>query len=109
MDRVNSEIAAKRRTFRIIEGTRFREAYDQACTPCRNKAEELVKSDNQNGLDRWIGEQLKQVHAEKNIRQLREVGRRLGVPNYNRLSKGILLSEIVRYEEIAGRTKEIAP
>jgi hypothetical protein len=107
MDRVNSEIAAKRRTLRIVEGPRFREAYDNACTPCRNKAEDLAKINDQPGLERWIGEQLKVDHAEKNIRQLREVGRRLGVPNYNRLSKGVLLSEIARYEEIAGR--KVAP
>lgn len=58
-----------------------------------------IKDCNKYLIENWIRNQRQRIYNEMSLRELRQIGRKLCIPYYARLSKAILLSEISQYEE----------
>ncbi len=99
MDDVSKSLAAHRRVLRLVESIRFYQAYNAACEKCRNDMTEIIARNDDDALNLWIRDQLNQRYSGMGIRELRETGKKFGIPNYCRLPKPVLLSEIVKHAE----------
>lgn len=103
LENLNESIASRRRTLRILESPRFQHAYKKSSPGEKLKVTALVSTDDQEGIEDWVRDQLHQEYTEMTSRELREAGRQFGIPYYAKLPKATLLSEILAHARAAGR------
>lgn len=82
-------------TKREFEGV-FESLTDQEKLKVRN----LVFLASHEALKIWFRSKLHQDLGDKNVRELREIASTLKVPDYTRLPKSLLLSEIMRLRNV---------
>lgn len=93
-EKVRTEINGLRATLRLLESEKFQIAYMKADKEQKEALLKLLDSKDLLALQKLI---FKLTHGhlwEKNIRDLRELGRRNRVLNYGRLSRDELLNEL---------------
>ena len=65
---------------------------------------DIVERGDRKELNRWIREHPSLNLGERPFRNLREIGRKIGIKNYSRLSKTELIAAIIKKETSYGQT-----
>ena len=80
---------------RLVSTDEFEAAYLQADATGQDAVLELIKKENYEGVKTWVYNiRASQDIAAMTLRKLRLLGQKLGVKDYYRLPKVLLLSEI---------------
>lgn len=80
---------------RMIGSEEFARLYSKCPEPDKIAAEQLTNSGDKDGLEAWMAARMSEFDiAALPIRELRQMGQKLGVCNYNRIPKALLISEI---------------
>lgn len=74
----------------------FRRLYEAAMLEDRMRVEQLVEAGAHETLRAWYRSKLNRELGDKCIRDLRQIASELCIPDYTRLKKSNLLSEIVK-------------
>lgn len=91
----HERVLSARTIERIVESKEFEDYLRRSLSSGRLAAEQLITSGNKDGLDAWMAACRNEFDfAALSIRELRQLGAKLGIPNFNRMSKAQLLSEI---------------
>jgi len=87
---------------RSIEGMllslRFDRLWTDSSDTDKAKVTVLIKKTDKKGVQKWIKDHVSIDLGEMSILKLRDIGKRLRVPNYSRLDKALLLAEIMKLE-----------
>ena len=87
-----------RRIDELINTPRFRRKWEDLTEEEREKVAERIKDLDPSGISSAFNDSLEL--GEKSIRQLRIYAAQLGVKNYTRMNKAVLLSGIRQYEKM---------
>ncbi len=95
-DLINShhnKLKIYRGILRLITTNQFTELYNKANEESKQDIIELIKENNKIGIQLWI----KQETGERNLTELRLMGKRFMIKNYGRISKRELIRELSKY------------
>lgn len=93
---VHTRLLALRNVETLVTLRDFRDVFGHTDEAGRQRVINLIDGFDADGLRQWYKtERLKQLSG-LGVRELRQVASQVGVANYNKLPKSLLLSEIVR-------------
>ncbi len=82
-----------RGVLRLISTRQFEELFNTASEESKTNIIEFIKENNKQGIQLWI----KSETGEKNLTELRLLGKRYSIKNYGRISKRELIKELSKY------------
>lgn len=85
----------------------FQEMYTVLSDDGKNKIEKLVNCGAHEALRSWYRYRLNSDLGDKNIRELRSIASSLGIGDYTRLPKSVLLYEIIRAKNELTQTNNV--
>ncbi len=92
---VSNRLATFRAIDRIINSNKFDILYSHATISDEEEILTAIKNADREAILRWIKKKSRELDFnEINIKELYGIARRLGIPNYGRLPKALLLFEI---------------
>lgn len=87
-----------RAIYRVVFSLKFELAFNRADSENKSKVETMISNQDAEELENWLKRQADRTIEELTMRELRSMGQRLGVKNYNNISKGLLIAEVRRLE-----------
>ena len=108
--KLREEVHNRAMTFRTIENIVLRPMFTRlwidSTSDERKIVEDIIKRGNRKQLNRWMRDHPSVNLGEKPFRNLRELGRKLGIKNYPRLDRPQLITAIIQRETSYGQTGE---
>ena|ERR1700733_12718629 len=95
-DIVHEKLLALRNIETLVILRDFELVFDSASEDQKVKARKCVDEYDLRSLRDWYKQRRLEMLGILSVRELRILGSQIGVPNYNKLTKPLLLSEIVR-------------
>lgn len=93
---LHSQVCSTRSILRLSQTLGFELAFNEASSEQKLILLALIQKSDQDGVLKWVKQQLrdKRVIEEFSMQELRKIGQKLGVKDYNILPKSLLLPEI---------------
>lgn len=93
---VHARVLALRNIETLVSLRDFQQLYDGATEEQKQKAHQMIDDFNHDGLRKWYKFRRLEQLTMLGVRELRQLASQMCIPNYNHLTKPLLLSEISR-------------
>ena len=87
---INERILYLRSIERILHSDKFNSAFEKSNSEEKSKLLLAIQNNDKESILLWI----KNILDDRNIFELRQLGKKFGIKNFNKLPKGILIEEI---------------
>lgn len=103
MEMATKKVNESRNVCTLLSRPDFAKLYEAGTPTEKDQVIKLVTAGASEALRAWYRSKLSKELGDKSVRELREIASALTIPDYTRLSKALLLSEIVKRQKDAQR------
>jgi hypothetical protein len=111
METATAKACELRNICTLLKRPDFERMYDKGSDHDREQVLKLVEAGAHEALRAWYRSKLHRELGDKSVRELRQIAAELAIPDYTRLNKSLLLSEIVtrqKHEERSDKSGKAA-